>query len=50
MTPEARSAAEADSSRLADEMNLAELRRTLRISQEELAKTQVINPPEKPEG
>jgi DNA-binding transcriptional regulator YiaG len=39
MTPEARSAAAAEAARRADEMNLAEVRRALRLSQEELAET-----------
>jgi predicted transcriptional regulator len=39
MTPQARAKAEAQALRLDDEMNLAEVRRALKLSQEEIAQT-----------
>ncbi|CAN7552216.1 XRE family transcriptional regulator [Rhizobium sp. LjRoot30] len=39
MTTEARSAAEAEALRLEDDMNLAELRKALKLSQDEIAQT-----------
>lgn len=39
MTPEARAEAEAEALRLEEEMNLAELRRALKLSQDEIAQT-----------
>jgi DNA-binding transcriptional regulator YiaG len=39
MTPEARAAAAEEVARLEDEMNLAELRRAMKLSQDELAQT-----------
>ena len=39
MTPQARAKAEAEALRLDGEMNLAEVRRALKLSQEEIAQT-----------
>lgn len=39
MAPEARSRAEADAQRLGEEMDLAEVRRALKLSQEEIGQT-----------
>jgi len=39
MSPAAQAAAEAEASRLADEMDLAEVRRALKLSQDEIAQT-----------
>ena len=39
MTPEAQARAEAEALRLEEEMNLAEVRRALKLSQEEIAQT-----------
>lgn len=43
MTPAAQAAAEADAARLDDEMNLSEVRRALKLSQEEIGQTLQIN-------